>query len=84
MNTEMMLLARYKTPLIPFADVVQEYFGLSLEEARKRANLHRLPIKPVRLIDSQKAPLYVHVEDLARHIDQVRAAVDADWEKSQV
>jgi len=48
------------------------------------AGLNQLPIPTFRLNGSQKAPICVHVDDLAKHIDQERARAKEVWRKSQL
>lgn len=84
MKTLMLLSAQFEKTLIPLKDICEEYFGLSEGEARKRANLNQLPIPTIRLCDSQKSPLYVHVSDLAALIDTRREHASKTWQRSQI
>ena len=78
------LSAQFEKTLIPLKDICEEYFGLSEGEARKRANLNQLPVPTIRLSDSQKSPLYVHVADLATLIDARRKKASEQWRRSQI
>ncbi|MCG8991781.1 pyocin activator PrtN family protein [Laribacter hongkongensis] len=84
MNTTFILLAKHETPLIKLEDICEDYFGLSKGEARKRANLNTLPIPTVRMADSNKSPILVHVDDLAKHIDEQRRRATEQWARSQI
>jgi hypothetical protein len=81
--SEAALAARFGGPAAPLADVCQTYFGLDYKAARERAAANRLPVTTFRLTDSQKAPLMVHITDLAAYIDATHAAARKEWEKSQ-
>ncbi|MEW6703744.1 MAG: pyocin activator PrtN family protein [Pseudomonadota bacterium] len=81
--SEAALAARYGGPAIPLADVCQTHFGLDYKAARERATAHRLPVPTFRLTDSQKAPLMLHLADLARYIDETHEQARREWEKAQ-
>lgn len=70
MQTVFMLLAQYEKPVVPLKDICSEYFGLSYQTARQRANAGMLPIPTFRT--SQKSDYLVHLTDLASYIDQQR------------
>jgi pyocin activator protein PrtN len=64
------LLAEFGEAHIPLAKVATKYFGLSFEEARRRAPSN-LPCRPFRL-GGQKSPWLVSAADLADLIDRKR------------
>lgn len=84
MNTAFLLMAQYEKTALPLSDISEVYFGLSPEEANRRAKLNRLPVPTFQMASSQKSPRLVHVEDLAKHIDTQRTAARKEWEKSQI
>lgn len=84
MITSLALMSIYKAPAIPLEDVCTKYFGLSREEAMKKAARNELPVPTFRLAKSQKAPLMVSCEDLGAFIDRARAAAAEDWQRSQI
>ncbi len=65
------LLAEFGEANIPLARVAPKYFGLSFEEARRRAPGKRLPCRVFRL-GGQKSPWLVSASDLAELIDKQR------------
>lgn len=65
------LLAEFGEANIPLDKVSPKYFGLSYEEARRRAPAKMLPCKTFRL-GGQKSPWLVSAADLAELIDQRR------------
>lgn len=65
------LLAEFGEANIPLARVSPKYFGLSFEEARRRAPTHTLPCRVFRL-GGQKSPWLVSAFDLAELIDRRR------------
>lgn len=75
MNTYFGLLAEFGEANIPLAKVAPKYFGLSFEEARRRAP-SRLPCRPFRL-GGQKSPWLVSAADLAELIDRARQKSDS-------
>lgn len=70
MQTVFMLLAQYEKPIVPLKEICGDYFGLSYQTARQRANAGILPIPVFRT--SQKSDYLVHLTDLANYIDQQR------------
>jgi len=70
MQTIFMLLAQFEKPVVPLKEICGEYFGLSHQTARVRANAGQLPIPAFRT--SQKNDYLVHLADLAAYIDQQR------------
>ena len=65
------LLAEFGEANIPLEKVSPKYFGLSYEEARRRAPAKLLPCRVFRL-GGQKSPWLVSVADLAEVIDRQR------------
>ena len=65
------LLAEFGEANIPLERVAPKYFGLSFEEARRRAPSKMLPCKTFRL-GGQKSPWLVSAADLAELIDRQR------------
>jgi len=65
------LLAEFGEANIPLARVAPKYFGLSYEEARRRAPAQLLPCRVFRL-GGQKSPWLVSASDLAELIDRRR------------
>ena len=68
------LLAEFGEANIPLARVAPKYFGLSFEEARRRAPTQMLPCRVFRL-GGQKSPWLVSASDLAELIDRRRGQV---------
>ena len=65
------LLAEFGEANILLERVAPKYFGLSYEEARRRAPAKMLPCRAFRL-GGQKSPWLVSAADLAELIDQQR------------
>jgi hypothetical protein len=65
------LLAEFGEANIPLARVAPKYFGLSFEEARRRAPTKMLPCRAFRL-GGQKSPWLISAADLAELIDYRR------------
>jgi Pyocin activator protein PrtN len=84
MNTAFALLSRFESPTVKLEDISEEYFGMKKGKAYERAALNQLPVPTFRASESQKAPRLVHVDDLARWLDEQRARARAQWERSQV
>lgn len=83
-QTEIQLLAVYRTPVVSVDSVAEPYFGLTAIEARRLAAAQRLGVPTFRLRDSRKAPLMVHVRDLAQYIDVLADSARVTHENCQV
>lgn len=77
MNTAFLLMAQYNgMAIIPLATVVRDYFPhLTADSFLRKANMGEISLPIVR-IDSgtQKTAKGVHLTDLAKYIDDRRAA----------
>lgn len=65
------LLAEFGEAHIPLTRVAPKYFGLSADEAKRRASGKELPCRVFRL-GGQKTPWLVSAGDLAELIDKAR------------
>ncbi|MEP7243705.1 MAG: pyocin activator PrtN family protein [Gammaproteobacteria bacterium] len=65
------LLAEFGEANIPLTRVAPKYFGLSADEAKRRAPGKELPCRVFRL-GGQKTPWLVSASDLAELIDKAR------------
>lgn len=75
------LLAEFGEANIPLARVAPKYFGLSFEEARRRAPGKQLPC-PVFRLGGQKSPWLVSASDLAQLIDKQRERASLESSRS--
>lgn len=73
MNTAFALLARFGSPIVALEEVCVEYFGMDKDRAYHRAKLNKLPVPTFRAIDRQKAPRFVHLDDLAGWLESNKA-----------
>jgi hypothetical protein len=71
------LLAEFGEANIPLARIAPKYFGLSYDEARRRAASKQLPCRAFRL-GGQKSPWLVSASDLAELIDKRRERADME------
>lgn len=83
-DTEIMLLAVHKSPIVRLEDICEQYFGLQYDTARNRAALNQLPVATWRLLDSHKAPLMVRLTELAAHIDATAEAATEQHANSKI
>lgn len=81
--TALALLAAHGGPVVPLEEICHRYFGLAYREACRAATLGRLPVPAFRMIESRKAPMMVHVADLAAFVDRSGDAARDEWQKAQ-
>jgi Pyocin activator protein PrtN len=79
-STYFALLAEFNSASIELEKVSQKYFGLSKQEAARKANMKQLPIPAFRM-GAQKSPWMVHAEDLANLIDAQRDKAKREFDK---
>ena len=82
MNTAFALLARFESPTVKLEEICDEFFGMAKEKAYQCAALNELPVPTFRA-GSQKSPRLVHVDDLAKWLDEQRTAATREWERSK-
>lgn len=80
MKTVFLLMAEFESPTIPLEKIREKYFNLSKAEAERKAKKHDLPVPAFRM-GGQRSPWLVHVEDLAKFIDDLQAKQRKTWEK---
>ena len=83
MLSSLALMSLYHAPHVPLREISERYFGLSYEEAARRAGRNALPVPTFRLTDSQKAPVMVSCEDLGNYIDKRRDEAAKAWKHCQ-
>lgn len=66
------LFLKYRTTFIKLEDITNEFYPhLCKEKILEKARQHKFPFLCVRLDDSQKSPLFVHIHDLANAFDDI-------------
>jgi len=73
-------LAEFGETNVPLVRVAPKYFGLSLDEAKRRASAQSLPCRVFRL-GGQNAPWLVSMSDLAELIDKERERAGRGWRR---
>lgn len=83
MKTLFLLMARYDgLPIVPAKRVCEDYFPhLSLQKFLRKVHDGQIPLQLVRIEPSQKSAKGVHIEDLAKYLDDRRAVAQRDYEK---
>lgn len=82
MNTAFLLMAQYNSAVIPLELVCRDYFQhLTPNEFARKATNGSLDIPVVRIEGSAKATRGVHLSDLARWIDDRRAAAQKELDQ---
>jgi hypothetical protein len=82
MNTTFLLMAQFEKTLIPLEDICQEYFGLSLHEAKRAIAKGEFPVAPIKLRESSKVKFFIKVDELAALIDKRQEAANRDLEQA--
>jgi Pyocin activator protein PrtN len=84
LNTTFLLMAQYNTAIVPLELVCRDYFShlTPVEFARKSTN-GQIDLPLVRIEASQKAAKGVYLTDLAKWIDDRRAAAQKELDQLQ-
>ncbi|GGA80560.1 hypothetical protein GCM10011369_23110 [Neiella marina] len=79
MKTALLLMAQYEKTTIPLEDICEEYFACSRHTAIQKAKASTLPVPAFQVGKGNKAPWFVHVDDLAQLIDKQRSEAKSEW-----
>ena len=73
MNTIFLLLAQYQKLIIPIELVCEDYFRhLTPEKLLRKATSGEIDLPIVRIEKSQKSARGIHLNDLAKYLDEQR------------
>ena len=76
--TALLLMVEFEEADIPLEKVAEKYLGMKPQQAARKAKQHELPFPTFRA-GSQKSSYLVNVADLAKFIDDSRAAAEREW-----
>ncbi|WP_228767486.1 pyocin activator PrtN family protein [Vibrio hibernica] len=83
--THHLLLAQFSHRLlIPIEEIAENYLGMAVATARRKANAYALPFPTIRIGDNQRSPMMVHIDDLVRYIDKQKKEAEMLWMEFQV
>lgn len=82
MQTVFLLMAIHNDVVLPLSTVAEKYLGMSPRKAKEMAAAGSLPVASFRLLQSQKSPRLVHLQDLADYIDKKREEANRQWQRS--
>lgn len=71
-TTRLGLLEQFGSCIIHLADVTEQYFPFSYDITVKKIKSGELALNVFKIMDSQKAPLLVHIDDLVELLDARR------------
>ena len=79
LDTSMMLILRYKRPVVALKDIVEDYMPhISLEVAKQRASKCKLPF-PAFKIDGNKSEYFVNIANVAVWLDSLQKESQRNW-----
>ncbi|WP_428383554.1 pyocin activator PrtN family protein [Nevskia ramosa] len=79
-ETRAALIAEFGTAEIDLSAIAEKYLGMSKRKAEEAASRCKLPF-PTYRIGSQKSPVKVSADALARVIEARKLAADKEWSK---
>ncbi len=84
MNTNFALLARFESPVIELKEVCNEFFGITVKTAKQKIKGQDFPVPTFTLVKSERAPVFIKVEDLAAYIDKQYQLAQQEWSQVNV
>lgn len=77
----MMLMIRYKKPVVALKDVIEDYLPhLDISAAKQRAAKCKLPF-PSFKVDGNKSEYFVKVSDIAIWLDSLQKESRRNWDE---
>lgn len=78
-DTSMMLILRYKRPVVALKDIVDDYMPhMDMASAKQRAAKCKLPF-PAFKIDGNKSEYFVNLSDVAMWLDSLQRESQRNW-----
>lgn len=78
-DTSMMLILRYKKPVVALKDIVADYMPhLDIAAAKQRAAKCKLPF-PAFKVDGNKSEYFVNLADVAAWLDSLQKESQRNW-----
>lgn len=78
-DTSMMLILRYKQPVVPLKSIVEDYMPhIDMASAKQRAARSKLPF-PAFKVDGNKSEYYVNISDVALWLDSLQKESQRNW-----
>lgn len=79
-DTGLMLILRYKRPVVALKDIVKDYMPhLDMAAAKQRAAKCKLPF-PAFKVDGNKSEYFVNLIDVAVWLDSLQQESKQDWQ----
>lgn len=83
--TLQLLIAQFGTEfLIPIEEIANTILGMSIATVKRKAKNNELPFPTIRMLDSQKSPYCVHIEDLAGYVEDKCSKARIEWQRLQI
>lgn len=80
-DTSMMLVLRYKRPVVALKDIVSDYMShIDMAQAKQRAAKCKLPF-PAFKIDGNKSEYFVNLCDVAVWLDSLHEESKRNWKE---
>lgn len=78
-DISLMLILRYKRPIVALKDIVEDYMPhLDMAAAKQRAAKCKLPF-PSFKVDGNKSEYFVNVSDVAMWLDTLQKESQKNW-----
>ena len=79
LDTSLMLILRYKRPVVALKNIVEDYMPhLDIAVAKQRAAKCRLPF-PAFKVDGNKSEYFVNLSDIAMWLDSLQKESQKNW-----
>lgn len=79
LDTSMMLILRYKKPIVALREIIEDYMPhLDIDAAKQRAAKCKLPF-PAFKVDGNKSEYFVNLTDVAVWLDTLQKESQRNW-----
>ncbi|MEJ6080800.1 pyocin activator PrtN family protein [Vibrio sp. 1-Bac 57] len=83
-NFRFALYVRFQSPTVELKVISQEFLGLRPATAMQRAKAGSLPFPTFKLLDSERAPTLVNIDDLAKHMTAKYQQAEEEYQSVQL
>ena len=83
-NFHYALLFRFQNPTVELKTICEEFLGLKPATASQRAKACDLPFPTFKLLDSERAPTMINIQDLAEHMEKKYLEAEKDYQSVQI
>lgn len=82
-NFHFALYMRFQSPTVELKVISEDYLGLKPATAMQRARAGSLPLPTFKMLDSERSPTLVSVDDLGNYMAKRHKMAEEEWQSVQ-